>query len=258
MKIISRSGMLPLLFWLVLGCQAPIPKEQQVEKLAKMVSVRVFASQTQDKLGGSGVLIDRQGSHYLVITNDHVVSNRQLTYKIQTFDGRSYAGVIISPPQSRQANDLALLTFKAAQDNYQVLKIESQPKIIKEETVLAGGFPFFDDFHQAQDFHFTRGKVMMALDQPFLGGYAIGYTNFLRSGMSGGPVINQKGELIAINGMAQNPLLGNPYIFRDGTTVSESAWKEVSQLSWAIPVQEIKKFVQQYHQHPSQNATESR
>jgi len=257
-KIISRIGLSLLLLWGVMGCQAPVAKEQQLEKLAKTVTVRVFSGKAADKLGGSGVLIDHQENQYLVITNDHVVSNRQLNYSIQTFDGHNYPAQILSPSQSSQGNDLALLTFKTTSNSYQVLKIESRPKISKEETVLAGGFPFLDDFHQAQDFHFNWGKVMMALDQPFLGGYSIGYTNLLRNGMSGGPVINQKGELIGINGMAQDPLLGNPYIFPDGKTVSESAWKEVSQLSWAIPTQAIQQFVQQYYQKPNQNATQSR
>ncbi|PSF31691.1 hypothetical protein C7H19_22395 [Aphanothece hegewaldii CCALA 016] len=251
MKVISRMVFLLLLVWIPLSCQLPLSSSQKLEQLTKTITVRVFRADEANRLGGSGVLIDRSNNQYWVITNDHVVFDRKLSYKIQTFDGRTYPVQIVSPSPSPKENDLALLTFKTDTPSYSVLTLKASPKMLKEESVLAGGFPFFDDFHQAQDFHFTQGKLMMVLDEPFLGGYQIGYTNLLRNGMSGGPVVNQKGELLGINGMAQDPLLGNPYIFPDGKTVSEKAWQQVSQLSWAISVQTIRDFVQQHYLNPS-------
>lgn len=257
MKIIIPISCSFLLIGWIASCQPSISNEERLEQLAKKVTVRIFSANPSDRVGGSGVLIDSQENQYLVITNDHVVSNRQLVYQIQTFDGKTYPARILSPRQSYRENDLALLKFQAPFP-YKILKIPSKPRIFKDDPVLAGGFPFSDDLEQTTHFYSTQGKVTMVLDQPFIGGYGIGYTNLVRGGMSGGPVINQKGELLGINGMDKNPLFGNPYIFPDGKTVSEAAWREVSQLSWSIPSQTIQQFIQKYREPGAKNAPESR
>jgi S1-C subfamily serine protease len=232
---------------LIGGCQAPQTSSQDIASLVKQVTVRVDSADKTQSLGGSGVIIGYQNNHYFVITNNHVVGDRSLSYKIHTTDGHEYSAKVISPPTSAQEKDLALLSFKAFAINYKVIETSSSIKTYKNETVVAAGFPFLDDFTQSPDLKVTTGKLMMALDKPFIGGYGVGYTNDLKSGMSGGPVFNQKGDLIAINGMPQNPLLGNPYIFEDGTEISEKFWESVSQLSWGIPRQLINNFVQIYY-----------
>lgn len=257
MKIIIRISCSFLLIGWTAACQPSLSKEERLEQLAEKVTVRIFSANPSDRVGGSGVLIAGRENQYLVITNDHVVSDRQLVYQIQTFDGKTYPARILSPRQSSRGNDLALLQFQAP-SRYEILKIPSKPKILKDEPVLAGGFPFSDNLEQTTDFYSTRGKVTMVLDEPFIGGYGIGYTNLVRNGMSGGPVIDRKGQLLGINGMPKNPLFGNPYIFPDGKTVSEAAWQQVSQFSWAIPSQILQQFVQKYREPVAKNATESR
>jgi S1-C subfamily serine protease len=249
MQKVIKSSFVIIFILVVFGCQQSSSSSQKSESLAEIVTVRVFSSNTTDKKGGSGVLIDHQGDQYWVITNNHVVSDRNISYKIQTFDGREYLAQILSPRSSstKIQKDLALLSFKASSFIYQVLKNKSQVKMFDQETVIAGGFPFADNFQQSKELKLTQGKLMMVLDEPFIGGYGVGYTNLLRNGMSGGPVINKKGELVAINGMAQEPLLGNPYVFQNGTKISELAWEKVSQLSWGISSKEIQIFVQQYY-----------
>ena len=82
----------------------------------------------------------------------------------------------------------------------------------------------------------TTGQIFAVLKQPFVGGYQIGYTNDIKRGMSGGALLNRQGEVVGVNGMPKYPLLGNPYVFKDGSTVSEARWQEMSHLSWAIPI----------------------
>lgn len=77
----------------------------------------------------------------------------------------------------------------------------------------------------------------MISDLSFRGGYKIGYTNDIRKGMSGGPLLNEKKEIVGINGRHKYPAWGNPYIFEDGTTASPEKKEEMSQYSWAIPTQ---------------------
>ncbi len=227
-------------------CQSSLSHDQRLKNLTKTVAVRIFTVDETDSNGGSGVLISRSDGRYLVITNDHVVSDRQKTYQIQTIDNQIYHAQILSPPCDIKDNDLALLSFYSPNSRYSVLPPQSQVKTHPNESVIAGGFPFIDYLNQSPKFHSTQGKLRIVLDQPFIGGYQIGYTNLLRNGMSGGPVLNQQGELVGINGMAQEPLLGNPYIFQDGTSIEDQQWETMSRLSWAIPSQTIDQFVKKY------------
>jgi S1-C subfamily serine protease len=57
-------------------------------------------------------------------------------------------------------------------------------------------------------------------------GYQIGYTNDVEQGMSGGPVLNQSGQLIGINGGLKHPLQGIiAFTFIDGSVPSQDIFQ---------------------------------
>ncbi len=57
--------------------------------------------------------------------------------------------------------------------------------------------------------------------------------------MSGGALLNSKGEVVAVNGIHAYPLLGRPYVYEDGTIPNEKLIDEMFHHSWGIPVNRI-------------------
>ena len=215
--------------------------EPELKDYGRSITVRVFDRKTPE-YGGSGVLIKRDNHLYTVVTNDHVIDNKTLTYQIQTPDGRIYNADILKLLNSQ--NDVGFLVFYSPNSVYPVASSRSQPTMRQRLWVMAGGFPFTENLQQSQKFKINRGIVAEILNFPFVGGYQIGYSNNIINGMSGGPLLNYYGELIGINGLGKDPLFGNPYIYQDGSAISETEYDRFSRLSWAVPIQTIKDSMQ--------------
>ncbi len=54
--------------------------------------------------------------------------------------------------------------------------------------------------------------------------------------MSGGAILNQKGELIGINAMRAYPILGEPFVYEDDSSPTESIRESMMKSSWGIPI----------------------
>ncbi len=217
-------------------------QKHQVKKYAESITVRIFPENSNNNIGGSGILVHKRKNQYTVVTNYHVINKKDLVYQVQTFDGKVHNGQTLYVPESDDKGDVAFLVFTSSDLSYPVATLKSDINIEKETSVIAGGFPFGNDLKQSQTFQVTDGKITEVLERPFIGGYQIGYTNSVVKGMSGGPVLNYNQELIGINGMRQYPLLGNPYIFEDGSTIPDDKWEDFSQLSWAVPIEIIERI----------------
>ena len=195
--------------------------------LARTVTVKV----SSDKSQGSGLLVQRHEQSYLVVTNQHVIVDTA-DYSIQTFDGQRHP-VTVLQISDRDRYDLSFLKFQSP-NSYPIASLETgMPKT--DNDAFAAGFPVETLQQNTQGFVLLSGKVSTVMDRPFVGGYQIGNTIDVGRGMSGGPLLNRKGRVIGINGMAQDPVFTNPYIFEDGSTIPDTKWKQASQLSWAIP-----------------------
>ncbi|MBD2774944.1 S1 family peptidase [Iningainema tapete] len=192
---------------------------------ARSITVKVITQQGW----GSGILIQKNGLVYTVLTNAHVLRIGS-SYQIQTPDGKVHAAQAIKSANF-QDDDLALVNFTSA-DNYQLATFTSSFSLAVGDETFAAGFP--DEQNQ---FVFTTGKVDYVLPQAFLGGYQLGYSNDIFKGMSGGPVLNRQGELVAINGKHKHPLWGNSYIFKDGSTPNSEVRQKLVYSSWAVPIQ---------------------
>ncbi|MBD2514567.1 tetratricopeptide repeat protein [Nostoc sp. FACHB-973] len=204
---------------------------EQIRQLAQAVTVKVLSTNK----GGSGVLISKQGQTYTILTNAHVINNKE-SYKIQTPDGKIHTATVISRGNSLTGNDLAVLQFQS-QKKYQIVALTSNSNVSENQQVFAAGFP--DD---CKKLVISNGKISLLSTQPLAGGYEIGYTNEIRQGMSGGALLNQAGELIGINGLTNNAILNEAYSYQDGTRPSAEQLQQLRQLSFAVPIQTLVKI----------------
>lgn len=214
-----------------------------VPKIAKQVTVRVLV----EAGAGSGVIISRKGQTYTVLTCQHVIAdNENNKYSIMSADGKIHSGRLISVPKLRGL-DLALVQFDS-QNSYEVVKFGNSNILSVGASVYASGFPNFNTISQnnieetfdwgIKAYKLTKGKVGLLFAKRSLPeGYSLGYTNEIKMGMSGGPVLNHKGELVGINGRLKYPIQGiEVFTFADGTKPSIEEFNKMEALSWAIPI----------------------
>ncbi|MDJ1180439.1 serine protease [Roseofilum sp. BLCC_M91] len=208
---------------------SPAKSPQELRQIARAIAVKVIAGTSH----GSGIILGREGETYQVVTNRHVLTASD-TYKIQTSDGQVYAAIQVTAIDFR-GKDLALLTFRSDRP-YTLASIAEVSSVVKSE-VFAAGFPLQSPPDAAEDgFVFNQGTLQWLLEQPLADGYQMGYDNDIRKGMSGGPLLNNRGEVIGINGMHAYPLWGNPYIYADGSQPDPLLRETLIALSWAIPI----------------------
>lgn len=205
--------------------------EQQLRQLARAITVKVLSG----KGWGSGILVEKQGGSYKVLTNDHVLGRyRYRGWQIQTPDGKIHRGELVRTVRLNNY-DLGLISFRSSRV-YSIADLANVDDLTIGDEVFAAGFPYDGDRPTEQGFTFTVGKVSLLSDKSFSGGYQIGYTNKIKNGMSGGPLLNRQGKVIGINGIHAYPLWGKSYVFADGTVTSPALWEQMSRLSWAIPI----------------------
>ncbi|MEG3975720.1 tetratricopeptide repeat protein [Microcoleus sp. herbarium8] len=230
----------------------PELKEADLKEFAESITVRVTTSKS--KGGGSGTLIRKDGSRYTLLTNAHVLGNDEAPYRIETPDKKTYSASVVESVKFSD-NDLVLLEF-VSDSNYatanfpDLTNINASKYVNIGEKVYATGFPFDEE-----NLNFTTGNVGLFPQKTFKTGYRIGYTNAIKKGMSGGPILNRFGELIGLNGRHSYPLFGDPFVFQDGTRPSETEREKMLPLSWGVPVEILAQTASQFLNPPSQTLT---
>ena len=220
---------------------------EQLINIAEAITVKVFSANSW----GSGILIQQEGQTYTVITNQHVLNSSDPPYRVQTADGRLYQA---SPLEGDRflGNDLALLQFSTS-TTYSVARLKSSATLSPGEPMFAAGFPAYGDMTSTPltaltelGLVLTTGEVSLLGDRPLERGYRIGYTNFIQKGMSGGPLLNQRGEVVGINGMHAYPLWGDPYIYSDGSRPTPQLRDRMFHLAFAIPIETAAELAPQF------------
>lgn len=173
----------------------PLPLEQILQR-SEAITVRIYGTST-----GSGVIVRRQGNNpicYTVLTNWHVVQ-KPGNYVVE-IGGRPYP---ISPNQVRplQGADLAVLNF-TSDLSYAPAQLGDSNRMTRGMRVYVTGWANPDRVNPSYRRLFFEGSISEILPKRNNEGYTLRYTNYTQAGMSGGPVLNEQGFVIGINGLA--------------------------------------------------------
>jgi tetratricopeptide (TPR) repeat protein/S1-C subfamily serine protease len=169
---------------------------QQAHEIARAVTVCIV-SQTP----GSGVIIKRQGDVYTILTAAHVVETED-KYKLVAPDGKLYEIDYSTIKRFPGKIDLAILQFASKQD-YRVVEIGDSTKAVTGTPIYVAGFPLQSVESIVQTYRFSGGQISANASRLLETGYGLAYWNDTFSGMSGGPVLEDRGRLIGIHGQSK-------------------------------------------------------
>ncbi|NJR76369.1 MAG: tetratricopeptide repeat protein, partial [Scytonema sp. CRU_2_7] len=166
---------------------------KQVSEIARQFTIRIDGESI-----GSGIIFERKGNTYFVLTNHHVVQEAG-RYEIHTPDGDRYP---VYYSQELPGLDLAVLQFTSQKD-YSTAKFGNSDQLTEGITVYAAGWAQIPGLEQPS-YQFTKGDIRSRLQKPDKG-YALVYNNEAIPGMSGGPLLDENGLVVGVNGGATPP-----------------------------------------------------
>lgn len=194
-----------------------------VAQTARAITVRIEGAGSP----GSGVLVRREDQRYEVLTAWHVVSAQQPGEQLDviTPDGRTHA--VAAGSIARVATtDLATLSFVSPL----VYATASLPAagalpatIAAVEAVTVAGFPLNPAAQRLTISHGDFGGSSQLMQND---GYQLYYFANTLAGMSGGPVLDQNGTLIAIHGRGETSEMSSRMLGR----------QEKTGVNWGLPI----------------------
>jgi tetratricopeptide (TPR) repeat protein len=166
-----------------------------IGKLAQDVTVFIQGVNNADNFG-SGVIIGHSGKSYTVLTAAHVVAPKD-QFTIQTGDGVQYT---LKTIQKLPNIDMAVVQFDSS-SSYQTARLGNSDQMSLTDPISVAGFPKPGLIVKVPVLSVISGQIAQVFPaNAAQDGYGFGYNNLTRAGMSGGPVFNASGEVIAIHG----------------------------------------------------------
>jgi len=157
--------------------------------------------QKQEVGGGTGFIVSENG---MILTNEHVVTDKEADYTVLTNDGKKYPAEVLARDPAR---DLAVIKVKEAGTSFPTLKLGNSDNLQIGQTIIAIG-------NALGEFRNTVSVgVISGLGRTVTAGGGgmvetledvIQTDAAINRGNSGGPLLNLKGEVIGVNfAMAQ-------------------------------------------------------
>jgi tetratricopeptide (TPR) repeat protein len=170
----------------------------EIGRMGKQTTVFIQGVANADNFG-SGVIIAKSGRTYTVLTAYHVVSAQDQYSAASAEGGMNYPLKNIR----RVPNvDLAVAQFDS-DENLQVAQLGNSEQVQQLDAVYVAGFPKPGRNIQIPQYMITPGQVTTVVQRGAKDGYGLAYSNLTRAGMSGGPVFNDQGQVVAIHGRAE-------------------------------------------------------
>ncbi|PSB55374.1 tetratricopeptide repeat-containing S1 family peptidase [Chamaesiphon polymorphus] len=196
----------------LIGIAATIPIVQSIAVAKTSVEIGETARAitvliTEPNSIGSGVILQQQGDVYTVLTAAHVVRNK-VDYKITTSDDRQYSAIGSSIKPAPGNVDLAVVKFRATA-KYPTAKLGNSRSLKSGMDLYVAGFPAATRVLTKSIFVFREGKVSANSNKTFDAGYSLVYSNDTLPGMSGGAVLNERAEVVAIHGRGDRERLSD-------------------------------------------------
>ncbi len=194
----------------------------EIESIAKAVTVEIRLRKAETV--GSGIMIDRKGDLYTLITNRHVVCGKTRncttpqsteTYTLKLGDRQEYRVSAKSVKILGSNLDLAIVQFRS--DLAYPVALDADPGSLKVgDRVYTSGYPA-----EPPGFSFNAGEAIAVVNKRLTedrGGYTVIYDAQTQPGMSGGGVFSQEGRLVAIHGQGER--------YQDNTELEEKVLSE--------------------------------
>ena len=170
--------------------------------IAKLLKASTVLVKTD---GGHGTAFFVRGKSGVctLVTAAHVVRDKSVV-RLQTSDGKEREPQEIIPFE--QDLDLAVMTFAPREGGpcaYPPLKLGNSETVEELAPIYVSGFPGRDGGEPSRQ---TIQTVVTGLDN-LPQGYSISYTGELHGGMSGGPVLDRWGKVVAVHGLSDRRLV---------------------------------------------------
>ncbi|MCM1984832.1 trypsin-like peptidase domain-containing protein [Lyngbya confervoides] len=204
---------------------------REIRDRAAAITVQIQAAGSS----GSGVLLQRQGNRYAVLTAKHVVDATQPGEELYavTSDGRFHGGVV-QEMVLLAGLDVALLWFAVAPEapDYALAVVGNSDALVETDRIYVAGFPQTGLAITRPTFTITQGVVTGK--GTYERGYGLIDDNVTQTGMSGGPILNQQGQLVGIHGLAEQVVQGVPV--KAGLSLGIPIQTAIAVLPIAVPV----------------------
>jgi serine protease Do len=181
---------------------APATMAKSATEIAQIaIATTVKIDNNLGSPGGSGVIIAKQGNTYTILTANHVISNPNVSYTIQTSSKRQYTAISVINLKEKTSLDLGVIKFESPEP-LKLATVGNPEFAVVGSNIYVSGYPLTAEIGAERNHEFTSGTVTSIRDEA-LEGYSLRYQALTRRGMSGGAVFNTNGQLIGIHGQAE-------------------------------------------------------
>ena len=179
--------------------------------------------ETKEVGGGTGFIVSSEG---LIVTNKHVVLDKEADYTVFTNSGDKFSAKVLARDP---VQDLAVLSIEQEGEEFSVVYLGDSDKLEMGQTVIAIGNAL-GEFRNTVSSGVVSGLGRRITASDSSGKFAETLNNVIQTdaainkGNSGGPLLNLKGEVVGIN---------------------VAVALEAQSIGFAIPINKVKRAISQ-------------